>query len=376
MDKRVALLPCADYSATALDSCFREAMRLAPPPDVRGKRVLLKPNILKGAGPEKAVCTHPEFVAAAIRAFRALGAERITVGDSPGYPGVERAAVASGISAAIAAEGAEEGSFMEGAAVENPAGRLVKRFKFAHEWFDAEIVVSLAKLKTHALMRYTGAMKNLFGLVPGLEKPAFHFRFPDKATFGQMLADLALCADADYALMDGITAMEGPGPGSGYSRHAGVIMASENLLALDEAACRVIGYEPSEIHYLARARDMGHWLKPGEEAEILGLPLEEARVHGFKLLPESEHAGFQKYIPSPLRALARRLLVPRPVFRHSVCLRCSACIDICPAKALSYEPRPAEKRYGKRIKIDYDACIRCYCCHEVCPADAIRLRRG
>jgi len=375
MDKRVALRPCADYSDAALDAAVREAMDLAPPPDLRGKSVLLKVNMLKGAEPDEAVSTHPGFVRAVIRAFRARGAARIVVGDSPGYQSMESAAETCGILEAVRAEGAEAGRFDTPVEADNPEGVLVKRFRFSREWAEADVVVSLPKLKTHALLQYTGALKNLFGLVVGFEKAAFHFRFPKKADFSQMMADLALCADADYALMDAVVGMEGPGPGNGRPKRIGLVIASANLLALDSVAARIIGYDPWKLGYLSLARSSGRWLGPEDEAEAVGARLAASRVHGFKLLPDVEDVGFQSRIPAPIRALIRRIMVPRPAFLHRKCVRCAGCVDICPAKALSFEPSPRDAKYGKRIKIDYEACIRCYCCHEVCPADAIRLRR-
>ncbi len=355
MDKRVALRPCADYSDAALDAAIREAMDLAPPPDLRGKSVLLKVNMLKGAKPDEAVSTHPDFVRAVIRAFRARGASRIVVGDSPGYQSMESAAETCGILEAIRAEDAEAGSFDAAVEAENPDGVLVKRFRLAREWAEADVVVSLPKLKTHALLQYTGALKNLFGLVVGFEKAAFHFRFPKKADFSRMMTDLALCADADYALMDAVVGMEGPGPGNGYPKQIGLVIASANLLALDSVAARIIGYDPWKLGYLSLARSSGRWLGPSDEAEVVGGTLEAARVHGFKLLPDVEDVGFQSHIPAPLRALIRRIMVPRPVFRHDSCVRCAGCVDICPAKALSFGPYPRDAKYGKRIEIDYKA---------------------
>jgi uncharacterized protein (DUF362 family)/Pyruvate/2-oxoacid:ferredoxin oxidoreductase delta subunit len=375
MDRRVAASRCAEYGAEAVEKALERAMALAPPPDARGKIVLLKPNALMGARPEKAVSTHPEILRAAIRAFRAAGASRIMVGESPGYQSMESAAIACGLSEVIESEGAEMATFSRGVAVDNPRGSLVKSFEFASEWELADLVVSLPKLKTHSLLRYTGAIKNLFGLVPGFAKAAFHFRFPEISAFSRMIADMALCADADYAIMDAVIGMEGPGPGSGDPREIGLILASANLLALDRVACRIIGYDPDEIGYLAEARESGNWLSPGEDAELVGEALADIRVHGFKLVHKADPVGFQKWVPAPLRALARAFMVPRPLFNHKKCLRCSACIGICPAKALSYAADKSNARYGKRIAIDYGACIRCYCCHEICPADAISLRR-
>jgi uncharacterized protein (DUF362 family) len=216
----VSVVKCGEYRLFELKEKIREAVKLAGAPHVKGKKVLLKPNILSGAAPEKAVTTHPEFVKAAITVFQEMGAE-VLVGDSPGFQNPDTAGKKSGIRQVTEETGAVWADFTRETEVMNPEGKLVKRFRVAEVFNEADLIVSLPKLKTHSLMYYTGAMKNLFGMVVGLKKGQYHVRFPDRENFAAMLVDLNVLLKPGFALMDGIVGMEGPGPGSGTPRKAG-----------------------------------------------------------------------------------------------------------------------------------------------------------
>ncbi len=366
MNRVVALRSCPDYHPERVQTAVNALWEDAQAPSMRGKTILLKPNLLKAARPEEAVSTHPEVLRALIRRIKKEDPRRIIVGESPGYQGFELAAKKCGILEVVDSEGVEFDDFSQAVEVDNPSGLLVKSFKIAKAVRDADILISLPKLKTHSLMRYTGALKNLFGVVPGFDKAAYHFRFKDVEHFGQMLVDLNLCLKSGFALMDAVVGMEGPGPGSGDPRQIGVLAASSNLLALDRLSCRLIGYDPDDISYLKQALDSGHWLKAGEEELIVGDDIHKFMVPGFKLLKESQPISFRNKIPGPLHNLIQGALTKRPAFRHKKCILCSGCVKICPAHAL---------RIDKKVEIDLKACIRCYCCHEVCPVDAIKLRR-
>ncbi len=375
MKTPVALVRCPDYNDATLDRAVAEAIELAGLPDVKGATVLLKPNILSVSGPEQAIATRGELLAAFARLLKSKGAARIVAGESPGWQSQDAAARKSGIAAACESEGVEWLDFGEGAEFECPEGRRVKRFTFAAALKQADVLVSLPKLKTHRLMRYTGAMKNLFGLVPGLGKSAFHLRFPDPADFGAMLVDLNLAAKPAFALMDAVVSMEGEGPANGRPVQTGFILASRDPLALDWIASSIIGYDPYELPYLVDAASRGAWISGPEDIELRGASVEELRPAGFELVPlRSEDKFFTDKLPAPIRRLVRNSTVARPFFDRVKCVRCGGCVKICPPKALSFVP-DAKAESGKRVAIDYETCIRCYCCHEVCPADAIRLAK-
>ncbi len=368
MKATVSLLRCADYGQRNLDAIVAASAEAALMPEVRGAAVLVKPNLLNGVDPERAVTTNPAFLAAVVRHLRASGASRVLVGDSPSWQSQNAVGKKTGIRDAAESSGAEWVDFSEGVELPCPEGRLVKSFVIAKPFLDADLLFDLPKLKTHMLTYYTGAMKNLFGLVPGLAKSAWHMRFPGRAEFSAMLVDLASLARPEFTFMDAVVAMEGPGPNNGRPKQLGLVLASKDPLALDRTAARVIGYDPDSIVHLADASRRGIWVGGDTEIELAGLRLDEARADSFDLVKQArEGTPFSKILPKGLHELLRDLSVARPVFDRQTCRLCSACVKICPAKALSIE---GAKRH---VSIDYRKCIRCYCCHEACPYDAIRL---
>lgn len=379
MKSLVSLTRCIDYASPGLDKALAAAIESAGGLEVRGASVLVKPNLLNANGPERAVSTQPELVAATVRWLKAAGASRVLVGDSPAFQTQDLVGRKSGVREAAESAGATWVDCSTWQEVENPEGSLVKRFNLASPFVESDILFNLPRLKTHQLMYLSGAIKNLFGLIPGLQKSAFHLRFPGRPEFASMLADLCLAANPDFSLMDGVVAMEGPGPNNGKPRRLDLLLASKDPLALDATACRVVGYEALAVPYiselLARGASTGlvrqTWIGALGDIELTGLPLEEARVEGFELVPVLRDTDiFKGRLPAFVHRIVKGLAVPRPAFDHKKCVRCGACIRICPAKALEYSPGPRP-----RVEIDYASCLRCYCCHEVCPEDAIRLVR-
>lgn len=334
---------------------------------ITGKKILLKPNILYAAQPEKAVTTHPAVLKAIIKYLQKNG-NTVFAGDSPAFQNQEAAASKAGLKQVADECGVPWQDFTQTAAIPAPEGKLVKSFQLASILNDVDIVISLPKMKTHSLMYYTGAIKNMFGLVPGLSKSALHLRFPDRDNFAQMIVDLNLAVKPNYAIMDAIVGMEGPGPGSGKPRQVGLLLASDNVLALDMTAARIIGYKPETLPILSQALASGFWLKTGEEIDY---PLEKAEnllIKDYKLIHHLHDASmFRDYMPEWAFRLIKNLTVKRPIFNPNICKLCKECVRICPAKALSVQEN--------RIKVDYTKCIRCYCCHEICSHHAITLKK-
>jgi ferredoxin len=252
----------------------------------------------------------------------------------------------------------------------------VKNFQVAREAVECDFIVSLPKLKTHTHMYYTGAMKNLFGAVPGLQKTRFHFRFPEKDDFADMLIDLNLLLKPAFAVMDAVVSMEGKGPSGGDPFPLGLVLASADVLALDIIACGIIGYRYQDIPMLDRAlkRETTPWVKSAGDIEVKGESPEDVKPASYKKVGIISDIGFfKKSIPGFLYRFIKDVWVPRPFFNKNKCIRCGRCVEICSAKALRFVPDHG--LFGKHIKIDRDPCIRCYCCHEICPVKAVNLRR-
>jgi uncharacterized protein (DUF362 family)/Pyruvate/2-oxoacid:ferredoxin oxidoreductase delta subunit len=370
----VSIARCPSYDLAEVDRALAEAFELAGGLEVSGASVLVKPNMLNAAAPARAITTHPALLSSLVRLLKARGAARIVVGDSAGIPSLESASRKTGLRAAAEEAGASWTELDRPTRVDYPAGKRVRSFEFGAAFAEADLLVSLAKLKTHRLVYFTGAIKNLLGLVPGLGKSAFHLRFPDPVDFGEMLVDLAAAAKPAFSVMDAVLAMEGPGPSAGRPKELGLVMASRDPAALDWSCASLVGYDPWRIPYLADALSRGVWVSRPDQIEILGESLESARPRTFALVPRhGETDFFRRWMPGFFHSAFRDILVPRPFFDEAACALCGACVEICPPKALRIE---RAGNGGGRILIDRSACIRCYCCDEVCPRNAIRLRRG
>lgn len=328
-----------------------------------GERIVLKPNLLVASAPDKAVTTHPavfEAVAKALSGYDAV----LSWGDSPGFGSTEGAGRKSGIAIRADALGIPMADFHHGRQVPFHDGTLVKQFTIAEGVLASDGLVSLPKLKTHALTRMTGAVKNQFGCVPGMLKGEFHAKMPDVDRFCQMLVDLNLMLRPRLAIMDAVVAMEGNGPRSGDPRLAGVLIISDDLVAVDTVGCRIMGLDPNLVGTIVQGDRLG--LGTMSNIEIVGDALPELADFVANRDPASTTGlGFGS-------RLGRRLLAPRPFIVPERCTRCGTCVKVCPV-----EPKAVDFPQGDRSRVPehhYGRCIRCYCCQEMCPEHAIEVK--
>ena len=368
----VSIVRCASYEAEAVAGAVSAAFELAGVTEAfaDGRSVLLKPNLLSSRRPEDAVTTHPAVVEAVGEFARGAGC-RLTLGDSPPFAGENPARYASlleqtGMTATAQRIGAELVRFEEEVVrLSNPSGRFYRSFDIARAVAEAEVLVSISKLKTHGLTGITGAVKNLFGCVPGIRKGLFHVQAAeDRETFAQMLVDLAAALPRAIHVMDAVVAMDGEGPNAGRARQVGLILASEDPVALDAAACAVVGIDPMSIDTTRLGHDQGLGCGRLDSIEIRGEAIEDVRIADFAL---SSGVNEWKRIPRPIRSTLRRQLIAVPHVSARECAGCGDCAKVCPVEAIAP---------GRPPHVDLAKCIRCYCCHEVCNLSAVRLRRG
>lgn len=370
MSNNVAIQKCDEYNFDNVLKSIQTLLELVPPPDVTNKTVLLKPNILYPKKPEHAVCTHPVVVGACVKAFYLLGAKKVVVGESPAIANSTNAAKSTGMYDYVIQNGGQWLDFKDSQIAKCPEGKIVKQFNIAKPFFTADLVVSLAKLKSHQLMSYTGAMKNLFGFIVGLEKAKTHYRFPKKEDFGAFLTDLNITINAQYAIMDAIVGMEGPGgPGSGDPIKLGFLAASDNILALDWKCSSLVGYDPHKIVNLEDALKRKVWLDNPEKIKVLGEKEEDVRSTNFKIVKEPS-ATLQKMIPGFINFLANNYFIKTPHINSKKCQKCERCRQICPPQIIKMDGRNGSAKLSDRTK-----CLHCFCCHEICSFGAIKLRR-
>lgn len=365
----VSVARCETYDTTQVADGVREALELLGGIGVfvsPGQRVLLKVNLLSRAVPERAVTTHPEFLRAVIREVKTAGGI-VTVGDSPGgvnsVNSIRRLWDETGIGRICTEEEVDLVLFDEDcvrATAEN--GKLYTTFTIGRVVAETDVLISLPKFKTHGFMMFTGAVKNLFGCIPGLEKAQYHLKVPARDDFGEMLVDLMLACKPKLALMDAIVGMEGEGPAGGTPRQIGAVIASSDSVALDMVASTMAGLGAEEVYTNTAAARRGLGPKTIDEVDVVGADWRELSPGNFDLPARDLSAK----MPAWLGKRLTRWTTARPVLQRAhECTRCGTCEKNCPVGAI--------KVMSAGPVFDHDLCIRCYCCQELCPPQAIGL---
>ncbi|MGQ9628709.1 MAG: DUF362 domain-containing protein [bacterium] len=367
---RVALVRCSSYDPSEVRDAVGRAIELLGGDGtlVRpGDTVLLKPNLLAGTEPSAAVTTHPSVFRAAANLVIDAGGKPI-YGDSPGYGPLIKVARAARISPVAEELGVPCADVSDVVEVAYPEGRVLKKFTLFRAAAESSGVFSLAKLKTHGLTYLTGAVKNLFGCIPGTRKAEYHLRMGDRETFSKMLVDLYGCLKPALSIIDAVVGMEGNGPRSGNPKPVGAIIAGFDGIAVDSVAAALVGIDPLSVPTVKYGEEFGLGVGDPRGIEVVGDSLEDLRVRDFR---PSVGAPERGTVPPWVTRIARKSIVPWPTIDPAKCTRCRTCVEVCPAR-----PKALSAGKGEVPQYDYDLCIRCYCCQELCPEGAISLKTG
>jgi len=364
MNTKVSIVCCSDYSQ-AKDAIVESLKLIGGLEKIikTSDRVLLKANILAARPPEDAVTTHPAIITAMCELVSDIGGIPI-VGDGAGitHPGATAEALKiSGIEDAAQKCGAEIVNFETAGFVEVdvPDAKQFPRLYIAKPILDADVIISLPKLKTHELTYYTGAVKNFFGAVPLKTRKQAHL-LAKRDLFGNAVVDIYSIVKPHLAVMDGIVGMEGNGPAHGTPINSGIVMASYDCVALDMVASELIGFDPMLIptNRAALERNIGTG-----QPEVVGTPLDDVKVR-FK----ESAGGITTIAPAFITSRLGRLFTMKPYIDTAKCVLCGACVLNC-------SPHAIEEVEG-RLKINNDKCIQCYCCRELCPHNAVEIQRS
>jgi len=250
----VSIVKAASYSMDVYDTVLRLVREHRP--DVRGKRIVLKPNLVEFDS-HTAINTHPIVVHAAYEAFRKLGAASVKIAEGPGHRrGTLDLADAAGYFETIPKF--EDNftdlntDFVSPRVIARPESKLSSLY-LPQTVLDCDLLVTLPKMKTHHWAGATLSMKNLFGLVPGgvygWPKNVLHW-----AGIPECIVDLHHLFPNQFSIVDGIVGMEGNGPIQGTPKAVGVLVAGNDVAAVDATCCRIMGLNPARIEYLRIAR--------------------------------------------------------------------------------------------------------------------------
>ncbi|MBQ3157169.1 MAG: DUF362 domain-containing protein [Clostridia bacterium] len=378
MKHAVALIPLSSYDQPLVDEAVRQGMALLGGIEqfVRPEeKILLKPNLLARALPQKAITTHPAVFSAVCRLLRDAGCQHLSYGDSPGNPTTtpDRAAEVCGISEAAAQYGLDRADFASGSIVTFPEGKTAKSFYLCKGVQEADALISVCKMKTHALERITGAVKNQYGCITGVNKATGHAAYPNSEIFADMLADLNLCIRPRLYIMDGVIAMEGNGPSSGTPTAMNVLLFSADPVALDAVFSALIHLDPAEVPTCVSGAKSGLGVMDEESIDVLTpegtLTLTQAQAKYGKADFDVFRGRIKKGFLFNFMPLLP-FLQHRPKVDLKKCIACGVCEEACPVPE-----KAVHSGDGHKAKYDYKKCIRCYCCQEMCPAKAIEVYR-
>ena len=370
MKSKVAIVRCGSYNTEEVRKAVSRGLELIGGTEsfvMQGEKILLKVNLLVGEVPEKCVNTHPAVFRAVAEMFAAKGAI-VLYGDSPGFGTPLAAAKKSGIADVAKELKIEEADFKEGREVFFEQGNQNKSFYIANGVLDADGLISLPKMKTHALERFTGAIKNQFGCVVGMRKGEFHVKLPDATDFARMLVDLNSFVKPRLYIMDGIMAMEGNGPRGGTPRAMNVLLFSTDPVALDATASRMINLNPLYVPTTLVGGQTGAGTFNEEEIEIVGDTLKDFICMDFNV----ERTPVKTVKKNSVNTFLKNRLIAKPVIIEDKCTQCGTCVLSCPVEGKAVNWLNGDKT--KAPVYDYKKCIRCYCCQEMCPESAIVLK--
>lgn len=365
MNSVVSIEKCQSYGIESVQSAINDCIKALG--GIKsfiksGDQVLIKPNMLQAKSPPEAVTTHPKIIEAMINIVQDLGATPL-VGDSPGGPKEDLASYweITGYSEVCNRLDVELVNFEK-------AGVYVKernnrKYYITKTVLDSDVIINLPKIKTHSLTMFTGAVKNMYGVIPGLMKTEYHRIAPKPSDFAEIFVDVYALAKPHLNIADCIIGMEGNGPSGGNPRDLGIVLASEDGLALDSLVCHILGKKPLKIPSNRVAYEQGLGEADINNIQVLG---EVIQIKDFKWPPNL--ASSLSMIPSTIAQSLMKFYWTRPAIDPERCNKCGNCVKSCPVNALEegvYIP-----------DYDYSLCINCLCCMEMCPEKAVYLEKS
>ena len=330
------------------------------PMELRGKRILIKPNLLRASEAKEGIVTHPAVLRAVVEKVETMDPASIVVGDNPGLFGYGENEESFKITGLMeAAKGYYQNIGNDSQKVDFNA-EFMPTVSLSKIVLDADIIISLPKFKTHGLTVITGAIKNSYGFLPGAQKAKLHKAAGSPERFHEVIVNVFRLRVPDLFIVDAVVGMEGNGPASPDLRSIGLILASSNAVALDSVMAMMMGCDPGRLHFLQKAKEAGLGDYDLSTIEVIG---ELKRLPDFKLPPLGGQAIFRN---ETMQAMIHNRTLLRPQADPELCTGCGICVEQCPVSALTMN--------DDLPQVDADTCITCFCCQEICPEKAMTLR--
>lgn len=330
------------------------------PLDISGKKVVIKPNVLRASRADEHIVTNPAVLLAVIEKVEEMAPAEIVVGDNPGmfnYGDNENSFTSTGLMEAAKSYYRNLGDSVEHLAF-NP--EFMPTIGVSKDILDCDVLISLPKFKTHGLTVMTGAIKNSYGLLPGGQKARLHKLAGTPERFHQVIVDVYRLRVPDLCIMDAVVGMEGNGPASPDLRDIGVILAADNGVAMDAVVATMMGLDPVRLRFLEIAKDLNLGDFTMDNITIDG---EMTVIPDYKIPPLGGEALMENQQLQDLMSTKSQVT---PLADPELCTACEACVEHCPVEALSMADSVPV--------VDASICIACFCCQEICPEKAMRLQ--
>ena len=338
-----------------------------------GMSVFIKTNALSPHPKERAITTHPSVVKAIIKYLKKYNV-RIIVGDNPATKEMTTVYKVNGTMDVIKETGVELANNKDLKVISAKEYKRYKDFNVSRQIVESDILINVPKLKTHGLAYFTGAQKNLFGTIYGLEKAQWHVKSSSPLEFGEAMSDLYSAIKEEVKdklfinIMDGIEGLEGEGPATGgVKKSANVLLGSKDAIALDRVAMEIVklDHTKSFISILSSDRGLGEF--DLNNIDIIGDDL--SLFDDVKFEPaKTEEVGIRSLKLLNDHKIIKNMVLEHPVFDKEKCIKCGECKKICPPGAICMEEKNTPT-------VNKKTCIRCWCCQEVCPVNAIKKSR-
>ncbi len=375
----VALNGCTEYDPDIIAEIIENQLSGAgvTAEMLRGKKIVIKPNLVMNKKPDFSATTHPAVIAGAARALRSIGAGELLLAESSGGPYTESTIRLHYNGCGMKEMAQQENIILNyntaSSVMQFSSGAACRSFNVIQPIYDADVIVNICKLKTHSLTKMSCGVKNLYGVIPGTEKVEMHARFSRIESFTGMLCDLAQMFTENKTVIticDGICGMEGNGPTGGTPREYGVLMTSLSPFALDLAAEYLLGFAGTVPTVQASIK---RELCPDDITKLIIIGDDyKKHITSDVVPPDTSRRSILRDFPDLFGGRLVRFLEPRPKINQKKCIGCGVCAASCPKRTISIR----EKDGKKQLKIQDKSCIRCYCCQEMCPKNAVKIQKN